>query len=91
MYLQGIPVYVIMLLGRWSSDAFLRYIRRNVQEFSKDVSRKMIANPLYFTVPSADLEDPRAPNHRLNLHQRINHGRNADTAPAATTRVALWA
>jgi hypothetical protein len=91
MYLQGIPVYVIMLLGRWSSDAFLRYIRRNVQEFSKDVSRKMIANPLFFTVPTADLEDPRAPNHRLNLHQRINCGRNADTAPATATRVALWA
>ena len=91
MYLQGIPVYVIMLLGRWSSDAFLRYIRRNVQEFSKDVSRKMIANPLYFTVPSADLEDPSAPNHRLNLQQRINCGRNADTAPATATRLALWA
>jgi len=91
MYLQGIPVYVIMLLGRWSSDAFLRYIRRNVQEFSKGVSQKMIASPLYFTVPSADLEDPRAPNHRLNLGQRINCGRNADTAPAVATRVALWA
>ena len=91
MYLQGIPVYVIMLLGRWSSDAFLRYIRRNVQEFSKGVSQKMIASPLYFTVPSADLEDPRAPNHRLNLSQRVNCGRNADTAPAVATRIALWA
>jgi hypothetical protein len=91
MYLQGIPVYVIMLLGRWSSDAFLRYIRRNVQEFSRGVSQKMIANPLYFTVPSAELEDPRAPNHRLNLQQRGNCGLRAATAPAATTRVALWA
>ncbi len=91
MYLQGIPVYVIMLLGRWSSDAFLRYIRRNVQEFSTGVSQKMIANPLFFTVPAADLEDPRAPNHRLNLHLRSNCGRNADAAPATTTRLALWA
>jgi hypothetical protein len=91
MYLQGIPVYVIMLLGRWSSDAFLRYIRRNVQEFSKGVSQKMIANPVYFTVPSADLEDPRAPNHRLNLGQRMNCGRNADTTPAMAPRVSLWA
>jgi hypothetical protein len=42
MYLNGIPVYTIMLLGRWSSDAFLRYIRKQVSEFSRGVSRKMI-------------------------------------------------
>jgi hypothetical protein len=26
MYLAGVPVYTIMLIGRWLSDAFLRYI-----------------------------------------------------------------
>jgi hypothetical protein len=91
MYLQGIPVYVIMLLGRWSSDAFLRYIRRNVQEFSAGVSQKMIANPLFYTVPAANLEDPRAPGHRLNLQQRQTSGLNAIPAPAAAPRIALWA
>lgn len=89
MYLQGIPVYVIMLLGRWCSDAFLRYIRRNVQEFSAGVSRKMIANPLFFTVPSADREDPRACGHRQNLQHNLNLGRNAIAAPAPA--LALWA
>ncbi len=91
MYLQGIPVYVIMLLGRWSSDAFLRYIRRNVQEFSLGVSQKMIACPLFFTIPTANLEDPRAPNHRLNHPLRQNCGRTAEAASAAGTRIALWA
>jgi hypothetical protein len=28
MYLNSVPVYTITLLGRWSSDAFLRYIRK---------------------------------------------------------------
>eukprot|EP00956_Cyclotella_meneghiniana_P025476 scaffold53298_cov92-Cyclotella_meneghiniana.AAC.1 len=28
MYLGEVPVYTIMMLGRWSSDAFLRYIRK---------------------------------------------------------------
>ena len=28
MYLGDVPVYTIMIVGRWSSDAFLRYIRR---------------------------------------------------------------
>ena len=26
MFLGGLPVYLIMLMGRWSSNAFLRYI-----------------------------------------------------------------
>lgn len=61
MYLNGIPVYTIMLLGRWSSDAFLRYIRKQVTEFSKGVARKMIQRPVYFHVTHASSEDPR--NH----------------------------
>ncbi|KAL3809165.1 hypothetical protein ACHAXA_004664 [Cyclostephanos tholiformis] len=35
MYLAGVPVYTIMLIGRWSSDAFLRYIRKQVEQFSR--------------------------------------------------------
>ena len=40
LYLAKRPVSTIMLMGRWSSDAFLLYIRRQVQEFSKGVSIK---------------------------------------------------
>lgn len=28
MFLAGVPVFTIMLMGRWSSDAFLHYIRK---------------------------------------------------------------
>ena len=52
MYLAGVPVFTIMLLGHWSSDAFLRYIRKQVQEFSKGVSQKMILNKRFFTITS---------------------------------------
>jgi hypothetical protein len=55
MYLAGIPVFTIMLLGRWSSDAFLRYIRKEVQEFSNSVSSKMIISENFFTL--ADSHD----------------------------------
>ena len=27
MYLGGVPVFAIMMIGRWSSDAFMKYIR----------------------------------------------------------------
>lgn len=58
MYLAGVPVFTIMLLGHWSSDAFLQYIQKQVQELSKGVSQKMITNERFFTISSAP--DPRS-------------------------------
>jgi hypothetical protein len=42
MYLAGVPIFSIMLIGRWSSLAFLKFIRKQVQEFSHGISSKMI-------------------------------------------------
>ena len=42
MYLGYCKVYTIMMIGRWSSDAFLRCIRKQVEKFSHNVSRRMI-------------------------------------------------
>jgi hypothetical protein len=42
MYLAGVPIFSIMLIGRWSSLAFMKYIRKQVQEFSFGISSKMI-------------------------------------------------
>ena len=42
MYLADVPIFSIMLIGRWSSTAFLNYIRKQVQEFSHGISSKMI-------------------------------------------------
>ncbi len=50
MYLAGVPVITIMLLGHWSSDAFLRYIRKEVQEFSSSVCSQMIIKENFFTL-----------------------------------------
>jgi hypothetical protein len=51
MFLSGTPVYTIMLLGRWSSDAFMRYIRKQVLSMSHGVSSKMIQFEEFYTVP----------------------------------------
>jgi hypothetical protein len=42
MYLAGVPVYTTMLIDRWSSNAFLQYIHKQVKQFSKGVSKQMI-------------------------------------------------
>lgn len=51
MYLAGRPIYTIMLLGRWLSDAFLRYIEKQIKEFSKDASKKMLSNNTFYNIP----------------------------------------
>lgn len=51
MYLAHTPVYTIRLTGRWSSDAFLLYIRKQVQEFSVGISEGMAQHDQFFTVP----------------------------------------
>ena len=64
LFLNKIPTFQIMLLGRWSSDAFLKYIRRQVQEFSSGLSTAMV-NKEFFTVPEVediDDNDPRTRN-----------------------------
>jgi hypothetical protein len=80
MYLAGVPVYTIMLIGRWSSDAFLLYIRKQVQEFSRYISQKMISNENFFTIPEISNEDPRIRNHPLNLALQNNLGPNSKDA-----------
>jgi hypothetical protein len=87
MYLNGIPVYTIMLLGRWSSDAFLRYIRKQVTEFSKGVARKMIQRPVYFHVSHAQHEDPRTHNR---LSSAANMGMGSRGNDAARGAFAVW-
>jgi hypothetical protein len=42
MYLEGTPVFSIMLVGHWLSTAFLKYIQKQVQEFLHRISSKMI-------------------------------------------------
>ena len=62
MYLTGVTVSTIMLLGRWSSYALPRYTRKQVTAFSNNVSRTTVKNPVYHHVPDANREDPRSHN-----------------------------
>lgn len=42
MYLGGVPVFAIQIIGLWSSNAFMKYIRKQVEEFTFDVSARII-------------------------------------------------
>ena len=54
MYLGECPVYTIMMIGRWSSDAFLRYIKKQVEQFSHNIYRRIIWFQFHHHIP--DLE-----------------------------------
>jgi hypothetical protein len=79
MYLAGIPVYTIMLIGRWSSDAFLRYIQKQVKQFLKHVSKQMIQFWSFWTFLDivshiVSNRDPGQHNHHENAKTRNNIG-----------------
>ena len=63
LFLMDHSVTKIMLLGRWSSDAFLNYIRPQVLEWTNQLSRDMITTILSLTsrTPVATLQTPRGP------------------------------
>jgi hypothetical protein len=43
MYLAGVPIFTIMLIGCWSSNAFLRYIHPQVLQCSARVSTLIVS------------------------------------------------
>jgi hypothetical protein len=62
MFLMDYSTARIMILGRWSSDAFLVYIRPQVLEWTNNMSNDMIHNDSFFDatdVPQADTDDSR--------------------------------
>ena len=67
MYLEEFPVYVIMMTGRWSLDAFLRFIRKQVEQFSHNVSSRMLRFELH-----RHMIDNVLTISRFNPRQRIN-------------------
>jgi hypothetical protein len=69
-----------MLIGRWSSDAFLRYICRQVLQFSAGISTRMVSPQAqnFFTLPDFDAdfdaEHPRTRSYRTNFHSPQHTG-----------------
>ena len=78
MFLDDIPVYTMMMIGRWSSDAFLRYIRKQVEQFSHNVAQRMIKNLMFRHIPEFEPKispsDPRQRNHNKNSQTKRNVG-----------------
>jgi hypothetical protein len=51
MHMAGVPVYTIMLIGRWSNDAFLVYLRTQVMQFTQRICIQMKEHSNFYSVP----------------------------------------
>jgi hypothetical protein len=51
MHMAGVPVYTIMLIGRWSIDAFLVYLRTQVMQFTQRISIRMTEHSNFYNIP----------------------------------------
>jgi hypothetical protein len=78
MYLGECPVYTIMLISQWSINAFLWYIRKQVMEFSHNVSKRMLTFQTFRHIPNFDYQvsanNPRVRNDLNNAKMRRNVG-----------------
>jgi hypothetical protein len=81
MYLGKCPVYTIMLIGWWPSNAFRWYICKQVIEFSHNVLQKMPNYQNYWHVPNFEHQipenDTRQRNDPNNAETRQNIGGDA--------------
>jgi hypothetical protein len=55
LYMAKVRTAAIMLLGRWKSDAFLLYLRRQVKEFTQGLSEAMASQPDMFHTTASGL------------------------------------
>ena len=78
MYLNKFKTYTIMLQGRWCSDAYLRYIRKQVKEFSNRLIATMVSLNTYafYMMPNClltfDDGNPKTPNNPRSLTSSFN-------------------
>ena len=101
LYLANVRTSTIMLIGRWKSDAFLLYLRKNIKEFTEGVTSSMLSQPdVFFSLTStnsgnnndlphrqlADRDDPRVPHaDSISSAPRFNGPGNRKNTSSAAT------
>ena len=101
LYIQFVRTDKIMLQGRWKSDAFLIYLRKQVSEFSRGLSDLMInLNNDYFSIPNLEREntrdivrnpnDPRTRNLFSFASSLNNNGPGSHGAQTIRPNFHLW-
>ena len=59
MFLSGTSVIIIQRVGRWSSEAFLEYIREQVESFTLDISKNMLKYEKFLNLSNDQSEESK--------------------------------
>lgn len=90
MYLGGVPVFAIQMIGRWSSDSFMKYIRKQIEQFTFDVSQKMLTMQHFGHVPNNAPTSPQRTEYggsaSLMLLTNDESGGTSSSHPPGTGR-----
>ena len=68
MFLSGTSVIIIQRVGHWSSEAFLEYIREQVESFTLDVSKSMLKFEEFLNLHDEDHNSPNIDVPSDSLH-----------------------
>ena len=74
MFLSGTSTITIKKIGRWSSEAFLEYIREQVEDFTAGVAQKMLE---FENFNNLQRPSPQANNHNI----AVNKGDGLEVIP----------
>ena len=75
LYLAKVNPETIMIMGRWASSTFLRYIRIQVSDISKGIITLMTNNHAFYKIPEIEViyHTPHQPDtepQRLRQNKR---------------------
>ena len=75
LYLAKVYPETIMIMGRWASSAFLRYIRIQVRGTSKGIITLMTNHHAFYTISEIEVvyhtpDQPDTDPQRLRLNKR---------------------
>ena len=70
MFLSGVPTIIIQRVGRWESDAFMEYIREQVESFTAGVSSKMIKNETFYHLNKTSYTGEYDTNGNIITHSK---------------------
>ena len=76
MFLSGVSEIIIKRVGRWSSEAFLEYIREQVDSFTVGVSQKMLENENFHHLNDEEFdskEEDETKENSLNSDGMVQH------------------
>ena len=76
LYLAKVYPETIMIMRRWESSTFLRYIRIQVSDHSKGISTLMTNNHALYTIPEIEVVyhtpvQPDTDPQRLRLNKKV--------------------